>query len=105
MHMIFNACGLLPLALSMYYYAKNCGSTLHDMGNQTRIECRRGWGGRSQALKIIYCNLSQNIHKEANYPNNNNALLLGHELYLVIALLNKNLWHDVYILFGQIDLR
>ena len=67
MHMIFNACGLLPLALSMYYYAKNYGSTLHDMGNQTRIECRRGGGGgggRSQALKIICCNLSQNIHKE-----------------------------------------
>ena len=74
--MIFNACGLLAPALSMYYYAKNCGSTLHDMGNQTGIEP----GGRSQALKIIYCNLSQNIHKEANYPNNNNALLLGHEL-------------------------
>ena len=65
MHMIFNAYDLLPPALSMYYYAKNHGSTLHDM-----------W-----------------------------YVLLGHELYLVIALLNKILWHDVYILFGQIVLR
>ena len=47
MHMIFNACYLLPPALSMYYYAKNHGSTLHDMENQT---------GR----------VNQNIHKEAN---------------------------------------
>ena len=62
--MIFNACGLLPLALSMYYYAKNCGSTLHDMGNQTRIECRRGGAGTQNNL----LQLNQNIHKEANYP-------------------------------------
>ena len=63
MHMIFNACDLLPPALSMYYYAKIHGSTLRDMGNQT---------GREQGEKVAgtqnnLLRLNQNIHKEANY--------------------------------------
>ena len=64
MHMIFNACDLLPPALSMYYYAKIHGSTLRDMGNQTGRERGEKVAGTQNNL----LRLNQNIHKEANDP-------------------------------------
>ena len=53
---------LLPPALSMYHYAKNHGSTLQDMGNQTgREPGEKVTGTQNNLLR-----LNQNINKEAN---------------------------------------
>ena len=53
---------MLPPALFMYHYAKNHGSTLQDMGNQTgREPGEKVTGTQNNLLR-----LNQNINKEAN---------------------------------------